>query len=176
MVTDTTPKAPDALRIARSLGYLLAALFLIAAVYYFFVPAQVPSNEGVFGCGSAGNQPTDGFAKGACQGTAQIFLFRTIAFAVAAAVTAAGTYLLLRDPVDVDDEDIELGDDTRGRRATRAAAAAPARRRPEPEADDRGDDDWDDPQPRRGSGRQSMFDDDQADELPSRSRRSRDDF
>lgn len=172
MVTDTTPKAPDALRIARSIGYLLAALFLIAAVYYFFVPAQVPSNEGVFGCGSAGNQPTDGFAKGACQGTAQIFLFRTIAFAVAALVTAAGTFLLLRDPVDADDADIELGADSRSRRSSLAASA---RRRPERDADERADDDWDEPQPRRGSGRQSMFDDDQPDDTPGRSR-SRDEF
>ena len=176
MVTDTTPQASDALRIARCIGYLIAALFLIAAVYYYFVPAQIPSAQGVFGCGTAGDQPTDGFAKGACQGTAQIFLFRTIAFAVAAVITAAGTYLLLRDPVDEEDEDIELSGESRSRRGGRAAAAlGSSRRRPEREGDlDRdGSDDWDNPEHRRSPGRSSVFDDEPGDELPDR-RRGRD--
>lgn len=111
MVTDTTPAAATALRIARGLGFLLAALFLIAALYYWFVPATIPSKEGVFGCGTAASPPTDGFAKGACQGTAKIHAFRSYALLGAALVTALGSFLLFRGERDDDwDEDVELGD------------------------------------------------------------------
>lgn len=115
MVTDTTPAptasaASTALRIARGIGFLLAALLLVAALYYWFVPAQVASREGVFGCGTAASPPTDGFAKGACQRTADVHAFRTYALLGSALVLALGSYLLFRGERDDewDDEDVEL--------------------------------------------------------------------
>lgn len=119
MVTDTTPRDGTALRIARGLGFLVAATLVVGAVYYLLVPAQVASNEGVFGCGTAANPPTDGFAQGACQGTATINLYRTFALAAIALLIGIGSYLLFREPLEDDWEDEDESADARGdRRST----------------------------------------------------------
>lgn len=125
MVTDTTPQGPSPLRVARGLVLLLAALLLIAAIYYYFVPVQVASKEGVFGCGSASNPPSadkDGFQFGACQKTAVINQFRTYALLGGAAATALAAFLVFRSPrSDGEDDDINLGRDGDSRRGDRGA-------------------------------------------------------
>ena len=125
MVTDTTPQGPSPLRVARGLVLLLAALLLIAAIYYYFVPVQVASKEGVFGCGSASNPPSadkDGFQFGACQKTAVINQFRTYALLAGAAATALAAFLVFRSPrSDWEDDDINLGRDGDSRRGDRGA-------------------------------------------------------
>lgn len=120
MVTDTTPKGTEPLRVIRDLVLLVAALFLVAAVYYYFVPVHVSSKEGVFGCGSGSNPPSankDGFQYGACQKTAVVNQFRTYAFLAAAVLTALAGYMLFRAPRTDDwdeaddwDEDVPLSD------------------------------------------------------------------
>lgn len=118
MVTDTTPKGPESLRVMRGLVFLLAALLLIAALYYYFVPVQVASKEGVFGCGTAANPPSadkDGFQFGACQKTAVINQFRTYALLGGAAASALAAFLLFRTPRTDDwEDDIDLADRDRG--------------------------------------------------------------
>ena len=102
------------LRLAAGLSTIVAALLLVAAVYYYFVPALIGSQEGVFGCGSAGNPPTDGFAKGACQGTSAVILYRVVALAVAGLAVGILGYVGF-GPIgggrqlshDEDDEDLE---------------------------------------------------------------------
>lgn len=180
MVTDTTPKGPEPLRVIRGLVLMIAALFLIAAIYYYFVPVHVTSKEGVFGCGSASNPPNadkDGFQFGACQKSAVVNQFRTYAFLGAAVITALGAFLIFRTPrADDWDEDIDLAERERGearrgdRRSERGArgersvrADSTARsdssegsrtlrgaRREEPAARVAADDQFDEPAPVRG--------------------------
>ena len=144
MVTDTTPQGPSPLRVARGLVLLLAALLLIAAIYYYFVPVQVASKEGVFGCGSASNPPSadkDGFQFGACQKTAVINQFRTYALLAGAAATALAAFLVFRSPrSDWEDDDINLGrdgDSRRGDRGARDLRAARSERSERPERSER---------------------------------------
>ncbi|MCT1617779.1 MULTISPECIES: hypothetical protein [Janibacter] len=144
MVTDTTPQGPSPLRVARGLVLLLAALLLIAAIYYYFVPVQVASKEGVFGCGSASNPPSadkDGFQFGACQKTAVINQFRTYALLGGAAATALAAFLVFRSPrSDGEDDDINLGrdgDSRRGDRGARDLRAARSERSERPERSER---------------------------------------
>lgn len=136
MVTDTTPKGPESLRVIRGLVFLLAALLLVAAVYYYFVPVHVASKEGVFGCGSASNPPSadkDGFQFGACQKSAVVNQFRTYALLGGAVVTLLAGYLIFRTPRSEDwDEDIDLADredDETRRGERRAERKTPAERR-----------------------------------------------
>ena len=130
MVTDTTLKGPEPLRVVRGLVLLLAALLLVGAVYYYFVPVHVASNEGVFGCGSASNPPSsdkDGFQYGACQKTAVVNQFRTYALLAGAVLTALAGFLLFRSPRPDDwDEDVDLSDrdDVTRRRGERRADRA----------------------------------------------------
>lgn len=126
MVTDTTLKGPEPLRVVRGLVLLLAALLLVGAVYYYFVPVHVASNEGVFGCGSASNPPSsdkDGFQYGACQKTAVVNQFRTYALLAGAVLTALAGFLLFRSPRPDDwNEDVDLSDrDGATRRGERRA-------------------------------------------------------
>lgn len=126
MVTDTTLKGPEPLRVVRGLVLLLAALLLVAAVYYYFVPVHVASKEGVFGCGSASNPPSadkDGFQYGACQKSAVVNQFRTYALLAGAVLTALAGFLLFRSPRPDDwDEDVDLSDrDGATRRGERRA-------------------------------------------------------
>lgn len=128
MVTDTTLKGPEPLRVVRGLVLLLAALLLVAAVYYYFVPVHVASNEGVFGCGSAANPPSadkDGFQYGACQKSAVVNQFRTYALLAGAVLTALAGFLLFRTPRPDDwDEDVDLSDRDVTRRGDRRADRA----------------------------------------------------
>ncbi|CAM3924253.1 hypothetical protein [Janibacter anophelis] len=139
MVTDTTLKGPEPLRVVRGLVLLLAALLLVAAVYYYFVPVHVASKEGVFGCGSASNPPSadkDGFQFGACQKSAVVNQFRTYALLAGAVLTALAGFLLFRTPRPDDwDEDVDLSDrdvtrrgDRRADRADRVSRGARAER------------------------------------------------
>ncbi len=185
MVTDTTPKGSEALRIARGLGYLVAAVLLIAAVYFYFVPALIPSQEGVFGCGTAASPPGDGFAKGACQGTATVNLYRSLALLGAALVVALGTFFLFREPSDGDwdEDDVDLARDGAPRRGERGSSSRTATdREDEPRKESRRgelrgaarEDDWDAP---RRSRNDDLFGDEAEDAQPSRrSRRERDEF
>lgn len=116
MLPESTPGQSVALRIARGLASLLALLLLLGALYYYFVPAQVPSEQGVFGCGSAANPPADGFARGACQGTATINLYRALALLAGALLLPLLAYLLFRESGGRSDWDDDVDLDERPRR------------------------------------------------------------
>ncbi|MFN8098194.1 MAG: hypothetical protein U0Q21_07910 [Dermatophilaceae bacterium] len=63
---------------------LLAVLLLLVAAYSYFVPINIPAQQGVFGCGSAFHPPKDDFAKGICQDLASINRFRSLMCLIAA--------------------------------------------------------------------------------------------
>ena len=73
---------------------LLAALFVVAGVYTLLVPINLPTANGVFGCGSAVRPPVDDFAAGVCKDLATIYQLRAGALGVAALVVG-GLGLLL---------------------------------------------------------------------------------
>lgn len=197
MVTDTTPKGPETLRVIRSILFLLAALFVVAAVYYYFVPVNVASREGVFGCGSAANPPNadkDGFQYGACQKSAVVYQYRTYAMLAAALITALGAFLIGRGPGSAWDDDIDLADrrdaDRRARRGERterderhdlddrsSLRGAPARSRDRDGDDDDVDTDTRASRADRRARRDDDFLGDELDDAPSRreTRRRRDD-
>ena len=66
-----------------------AVLLLVAAVYCLVVPINMPTTQGVFGCGSGLYPPTESFAVGVCQDLARIQQLRSGTLAVAAVVLAA---------------------------------------------------------------------------------------
>lgn len=68
---------------------IIAAVFLVSALYNLVVPINIPATQGVFGCGSAMQPPTDPFAVGVCQDLAVIQQIRAGALAVAALAVAA---------------------------------------------------------------------------------------
>lgn len=65
-----------------------AVLLLVGAVYCLVVPVNMPTAEGVFGCGSGLYPPTESFAVGVCQDLARIQQVRAGTLAVAAVVLA----------------------------------------------------------------------------------------
>lgn len=182
MVTENTPPMPDVLRALKGISLIIAALMIIGAVYYYFVPVHVNTQNGAFGCGAASNPPSpekDGFQYGPCQETAIVNLYRTFALVAGAVVLVAGSFLLLRGPRDDEwDDDVELG----GNRGDGPLRGASARDHGPDEGDDwtRREDDmrpgsgqgWG--EPRRRSRDQELLDD-ELPEYPSRRRRRRDD-
>lgn len=60
------------LRLGTQVCLILAALLLIAGVYNLIVPINMPTQQGVFGCGTGLKPPTDAFAAGVCQDLATI--------------------------------------------------------------------------------------------------------
>lgn len=51
---------------------IVAALLVVAGLYALVVPINMPTAQGVFGCGSGVRPPTDPFALGVCQDLATI--------------------------------------------------------------------------------------------------------
>lgn len=67
------------LRTGSKIAVLIGVSLIALAIYFFFVPLSVPSqNGGVFGCGTASNPPTSGWGKGACQGIPDEAKYRAI--------------------------------------------------------------------------------------------------
>lgn len=180
METEITSQGPQASRVVRGLLILAAVMFLIGALYYYLVPAQVASNEGVFGCGTAAQPPTDGFAKGACQGTATINLYKALVLLGFGVAAGLAQFFIFLSPRPDDEDDVDLRDpeeepdrlDPARERSGRRRAAGDRDRRARSRrelgddwssSDDRGrrraasgDDlaeDWDDDEPPRRSGR-----------------------
>lgn len=101
MVTENTPTMAAAVRALKGFALIIAALMIVGAIYYYFVPVNVNTQNGAFGCGTAANPPSpenDGFQYGPCQETAIVNLYRSIALIAGAIVLAAGTFLALRAP------------------------------------------------------------------------------
>lgn len=70
------------LRTGTKLYITAALLLLVAAAYFYFVPVHLTTKEGgAFGCGSAGNPPTEDFAKSICLDTTSINLYKAYALA-----------------------------------------------------------------------------------------------
>lgn len=71
-VSETAPKRAPRRSVPRvttamKVSLMVGVLFGILAVYFYFVPINLPTSNGVFGCGSASNPPTEKFPKGVCQ-------------------------------------------------------------------------------------------------------------
>jgi hypothetical protein len=79
---------------------IISALFVVAGVYALVVPVNMPTDQGVFGCGSGLNPPTDRFAVGVCQDLSVIQQVRAAALGLAALVVA-GLGLVLFGVTDV---------------------------------------------------------------------------
>lgn len=69
---------------------LIALLFVIASVYFYFVPiTSVRTATGaVFGCGSAASPSTGNFADGTCSRIAESYKYRALAWLAGALVMA----------------------------------------------------------------------------------------
>ena len=65
---------------------ILAALFVVAGVYALVVPINMPTDQGVFGCGSGLYPHTDPFAVGVCQDLAVTQRLRAGALGLAALI------------------------------------------------------------------------------------------
>ncbi|WP_265446781.1 hypothetical protein [Flexivirga meconopsidis] len=78
------------LRTGTKICVLIALGFVVAAVYFYFVPVtSVRTQSGsVFGCGSASSPMTGGFAEGACGKITDVYKYRAIACIVLALLTA----------------------------------------------------------------------------------------
>jgi hypothetical protein len=73
------------LRTGTKLYITAALLLLIAAAYFYFVPVHLTTKDGgAFGCGSAGNPPTEDFAKSICLDVTSVNLYKAYALAGAA--------------------------------------------------------------------------------------------
>ncbi len=73
---------------------LLALVLLVVAIYLLIVPIAMPTSQGVFGCGSALQPPTDQFAAGICQDVPQVNQLRSATMAVLALIVGAGGLVL----------------------------------------------------------------------------------
>ncbi|GAB3584109.1 hypothetical protein [Calidifontibacter terrae] len=122
------------LRTGSKIALLVALPFLGYALYNYITPLWVPSSNGVFGCGSAHNPPTSGWAKGACQGVPDAALYRAMISAGLGVILAAlGVFLFgidrkeqvrpIRDLDGYDRYDDE-DDEPRGRHGRSADAGA----------------------------------------------------
>lgn len=69
---------------------LIALLFVVASVYFYFVPiTSVRTATGaVFGCGSAASPSTGNFADGTCSRIAESYKYRALAWLAGALVMA----------------------------------------------------------------------------------------
>lgn len=73
------------LRLGTQVCLILAALLLLFGIYQLIVPINMPTQQGVFGCGTGLKPPTESFAVGVCQDLASIQQLRA-AFLGAAAL------------------------------------------------------------------------------------------
>lgn len=88
-VTDEEPRTPLRLSTAAKVSFMVAALLLVLAVYFYFVPINLrTSSGGSFGCGSAASPPGDSFPRSICLDAPRINAFRAYALVAAALITA----------------------------------------------------------------------------------------
>ncbi|HEY3013961.1 MAG TPA: hypothetical protein VGJ41_02565 [Nocardioides sp.] len=74
---------------------MIAALFVVAAVYFLLVPVQVTATAGkTFDCGNAMNGPKSSFAQGICGKSNKVNGYKAAATGVGALVTAVGGFLV----------------------------------------------------------------------------------
>jgi len=74
---------------------LIAALFVVAAVYYVLAPVQVAAANGRdFDCGTVINGPKSGFAKGVCGAANDANASKATALGVSALIIAVGGFLV----------------------------------------------------------------------------------
>ena len=72
-------------------AFLLAALMVVGAVYFLFVPLGAPTQGGgLWRCGTVLKGPQDAFGSTICGGVRDLNLARAVGLAAAAAVTASG--------------------------------------------------------------------------------------
>jgi hypothetical protein len=82
------------LRVPTRIGLIVAAVLLVAAAYFYWVPVNLATQQGAaFGCGSAANPPADQFQKSVCLNTTDIYKYRAMAFAAAAILVGGLSYI-----------------------------------------------------------------------------------
>lgn len=92
--TQSRPRVALRPRTGAKICLIIAALFIVAGVYTLLVPINMPTAQGVFGCGSALNPPSEPFAVGVCQDLATVQQLRAGALGVSA-LAVGGLGLLL---------------------------------------------------------------------------------
>lgn len=146
------------LRTGSKIALLCGIPFLVLAAYFYLVPLNVDSANGVFGCGTAADPPTDGWAKGICQGVPKASLYRAIVcLALGVLIPLIGAALFGVDKHEEqrrvrDDDDDDYDDRWRGGRSASSERFVDA------------DEDEDTPR----SSRRRYKDDDVVDEAPAR--------
>lgn len=79
--TQTPTRVSVRLRLGTKICLLVGLSLLAVAAYFYYEPLHTVSNTGgIFGCGSASDVPTDGFAKGVCGNLADVSKLRTFLF------------------------------------------------------------------------------------------------
>jgi len=96
-MTDATPERR--VRSVPSTGarlcLMIAALFVVAAVYFLLAPVQVAAANGkTFDCGDAMNGPKSSFAKGVCGSTNKVAGYKATAFGAGGIIVAVGGFLV----------------------------------------------------------------------------------
>jgi len=84
--------ATTTLRTGTKVCVIGPALLLVAAVCSLLVPINMPTSDGVFGCGSALQPPTESFTVGVCQDVPESQQLRAGGLAIGAAVLAVLGY------------------------------------------------------------------------------------
>ena len=82
------------LRFPTRVAFVVAAVLLVAAAYFYWVPVNLATQTGAaFGCGSAASPPSDQFQRSVCLNTTDVNAYRAIALAAAALLVAGLSYL-----------------------------------------------------------------------------------
>jgi hypothetical protein len=81
-------------RTGAKICLIIAAVLVVAGVYALVVPINMPTAQGVFGCGSGLYPPSDPFAVGVCQDLSVIQQLRAGALGLGA-LLVGGLGLLL---------------------------------------------------------------------------------
>ncbi|GAA1787657.1 hypothetical protein [Nostocoides veronense] len=95
MSTTTTPSLLSGrLVTGTKVCIITSVLLIVLAAYFYFVPINITAQQGVFGCGSASNPPTEDFAKGVCQDLATINRIKAVSALISAFLVTGLGFLL----------------------------------------------------------------------------------